>query len=70
MPTWAIVGFTAVVYAVSSVVVTLEAIWQSQDHHWTLGQSTLAISFANLALVALLMTVLASILRFKERRNR
>lgn len=70
MPTWAFVGFAAVTAAICMTLTTLGVASAAQNNHWTLGQATLAITVSNLTVIIIILTILSSVLRYQDRRNR
>lgn len=70
MPKWAIISIYAVTTALCSSIATLLLLKASQNYHWEIGTSALAIALGNLCVVAISLSVLASVFRFRDRRER
>lgn len=70
MPKWAIISIYAILTALCSSVVTLLLLKASQNYHWEIGSAALAIALGNLIVVAISLSVLASVFRFQDRRQR
>lgn len=70
MPVWAIYSAASIVLAVSMVFAVYGAVALASARHWPPGPAILVIAVAALADLALVLTILASILRSVDRRRR
>lgn len=70
MPVWALIGFAAVVTAVTEVAATMFMLVTAHRHSWTLGYTAVAVGLANLLVIVVVLTLTTSVLRSIDRRTR
>lgn len=69
-PVWAIYGVASIVLAVSMVFAVYGIVAVASTRHWPPGLAILMIAATALIDVAIVLTILASILRAIDRRRR